>query len=405
MYIKRDIEERVKKINETFLVMLVTGPRQAGKTTILRELSEKNRKYVTLDDFANRQLAKEDPKTFLSKYKPPVIIDEVQYAPELFSYIKMYVDEKKEYGKIWLTGSQAFHMMKNVSDSLAGRVGIIQLYGLSNSEIKGYENEIFTLDFDELIKREEKRKIMDLSETYEMIFRGSKPVLYVNEKIERDDFYASYINTYITRDIRDLTQVADENTFYKFLTVVAARTSKELNYKDISNEIGVTEPTVKQWVSVLISSGIVYLLEPYYNNRIKRAIKTPRLYFMDTGLCAYLTKWSDKEVLEAGAMSGAFFETWVVSELVKNYYNSGKRPPFYYYRDKDGKEIDLIIEQNGTLYPIEIKKSGTPKRNAIKHFSVLEKTDMKVGSGGVICLTDKLIPIDEKNSFIPAWMI
>lgn len=405
MYIKRDIEERVKKINETFLVMLVTGPRQVGKTTILRELSEKNRKYVTLDDFANRQLAKEDPKTFLSKYKPPVIIDEVQYAPELFSYIKMYVDEKKEYGKIWLTGSQAFHMMKNVSDSLAGRVCIIQLYGLSNSEIKGYENEIFTLDFDELIKREEKRKIMDLSETYEMIFRGSKPVLYVNEKIERDDFYASYINTYITRDVRDLTQVADENTFYKFLTVIAARTSKELNYKDISNEIGVTEPTVKQWVSVLISSGIVYLLEPYYNNRIKRAIKTPRLYFMDTGLCAYLTKWSDKEVLEAGAMSGAFFETWVVSELVKNYYNSGKRPPFYYYRDKDGKEIDLIIEQNGTLYPIEIKKSGTPKRNAIKHFSVLEKTDMKVGSGGVICLTDKLIPIDEKNSFIPAWMI
>ena len=405
MYFNRNIEAKIKNLNESFPVILITGPRQVGKTTVLKWLAKENRRYVTLDDFRERQLAKEDPKSFLLKYKPPVIIDEVQYAPELFSYIKMHVDENKENGGFWLTGSQAFHMMKKVSDSLAGRVGILNMFGLSNSEINKSESPLYKPDFEMLMERIKTIKKMNMFEVYERIFMGCKPELYSNEKLDRDVFYSSYINTYITRDIRNLTQVADEASFFKFLTVVAARTSKEINYKEISNEIGISEPTIKKWISVLVSSGIVYLLQAYHNNRIKRTIKTPRLYFMDTGLCAYLTKWNSPEVLESGAMSGAFFETWVVSELIKNYYNLGKVPPFYYYRDKDGKEIDLIIEQNGTLYPIEIKKSSMPKRDSIKHFSVLEKTNMKIGNGSVICLIDDLLPINEKNWYVPAWLI
>lgn len=404
MYIKRELEKTVIEMSRNFPVLLVTGPRQVGKTTMLRNLADETRSYVTLDDPMVRAIAISDPTLFMQRYTPPIIIDEIQYAPNILPYIKMYVDEHKNKGDYWLTGSQMFHMMKNVSESLAGRVGIINMLGLSNNEICGNLSRPYITDGNILIEKYKKSKKQDLTDVFERIFKGSMPALYdINQNEE--SYYASYINTYLQRDIKDLTQVGDEMSFLKFLTACAARTGQMVNYTDIAKDLGISSPTAKQWLSILVSSGIVTLLEPYYNNALKRVVKSPNMYFLDTGLCAYLTRWTNPQSLEVGAMSGAFFETYVVSEIIKSYYNAGKRPPIYYYRDSDQKEIDLIIEQDGTLFPIEIKKSGTPDKNAIKHFSVLEKTKKTIGTGNVICLSKDILPIDEKNWYVPVWLI
>lgn len=404
MYIKRAIENTLKNISETFPVVLITGPRQVGKTTVLEQIKEDNRNYVTLDDPAIRLLAKTDPALFMQRYAPPLIIDEIQYAPELLPYIKMSVDKSKVMGSFWLTGSQMFHLMKNVSESLAGRVGIVNLLGLSNSEITNTTSVPFSTDIDVLMERIKTAKPQKLNEIYLNIWRGGMPRIY-DKSPDLSTFFSSYINLYIGRDIKDLTQVADEMSFLKFLTAVAARTGQMLNYAELAKEIGVSAPTIKQWISLLVTSGILYLLEPYHNNALKRIIKAPKMYFLDTGLAAHLLKWGDTEILERGAMSGAFFETYAVCEIIKSYYNAGKQPPIYYYRDKDQKEIDLIIEQNGTLYPIEIKKSASPNKDAIRHFNVLEKTNMPIGIGGVICMYTDLLPVDKNNWYIPVWLV
>ena len=405
MYIRRTMEKTVLNLQNSFPVLLITGPRQVGKTTMLKQLAEEGRKYVTLDDPLLRQLAVTEPALFLQRFEPPVIIDEIQYAPQLLSYIKMYVDEKKKNGDFWLTGSQVFHLMKNVSQSLAGRVGILNLLALSNSELMGGLALPFTTKPADLAQRLKTAKPLKLNEVFERIHKGSMPALYSSKNENIELFYSSYVQTHLQRDIKDLTQVGDELSFLRFLSCVAARTGQLVNYAELAKDTGISPPTAKQWLSVLVSSGIVTLIEPYFNNRLKRVIKSSKMYFLDTGLCAYLTRWTTFEALEAGAMSGPFFETWVVSEIFKTYLNVGKRPPLYYYRDKDQKEIDLIIHENDTLYPIEIKKSGNPSKKVVKNFTALKNTGLKVGSGSVICLASDLLPLNENNWIVPAWLI
>lgn len=404
MYYERTIEATVRNVSETFPVLLVAGPRQVGKTTLLLKLAEPERKQVSLDNPTIRSLARKDPELFLQRYAPPVLIDEVQYAPELFPYIKIIVDKNKRSGDFWLTGSQMFCMMKNVTETLAGRVGIVPMLGLSNSEIQGKHLLPFEVNASELMSKINHIKPMSLAEVFERIYKGSMPRLYEIEDVNRELYYESYLETYISRDIRSLDQVGDEAAYINFIKIVAARTATNVNYESLAQEAGVSAPTAKRWLSILVSCGIVLLIQPYSNNMLKRVIKSPRMYFADTGICAHLMGWGSPAVLENSAMSGAFFETWVVSEIYKSYLNAGKRPPLYFYRDSNKKEIDLIIYQNDTVYPIEIKKSSSPK-NAIKNFSVLSPLKSTIGEGAVICLSSDLLPIDDKNWYVPAWLI
>ncbi len=422
-YIKRIAEDTVRKVSATFPVVLVTGSRQVGKTTMLKKLAEEEekqgiyRKYVTLDDPDIRYLAKNDPALFLQRYTPPVLIDEIQYATELLPYIKIYADRCERKGDFWLTGSQIFRLMKNVSESLAGRVAILNLSGLSDAEIYGEPSAPFQTDSSFLVKRLENKKPRDLNELYSRIFKGSMPALYAEENMDWETYYRSYVETYLKRDIHDLTQVADEMQFYNFMTIAAAHTSKPIVYEELAQAAGISAPTAKKWLSVLVSSQIIVLVQPYNNNLLKRVVKMPQLHFLDTGLAAYLLKWGNPQALERGAMSGAFFESYVFSEIYKSYINFGKEPPIFYYRDKDKKEIDLLLFQNNILSPIEIKKSASPGKEAIKNFHVLnpvaennsfnglESLKIEIGTGSVICMAQNLIPIDGKNWYVPVWLI
>lgn len=422
-YIKRAAEKTIAQISNMFPVLLVTGPRQVGKTTLLQKLAETQetagikRKYVTLDDPDARYLAKHDPGLFLQRYSPPVLIDEIQYATELFPYIKINADRSKRKGDFWLTGSQAFRLMNHVSETLAGRVGIVNLLGLSDAEIYQTPSEPFTTNAERLINRLAVVKQRGLNEIYERIFRGSMPALYADEAIDWETYFRSYVDTYLQRDIRDLAQVADEMQFYNFMTIVAAHTAKPVVYGELAAMAGISAPTAKKWLSILVSSHIIALVQPYYNNALKRVVKMPLLHFLDTGLASYLLKWGSPETLEKGAMSGAIFESYVFSEIYKSYLNAGKEPPIFYYRDKDQKEIDLLIYQNGILSPIEIKKAASPGKSAIKNFHVLDQIPaaetfsglemfkVEIGTGSVVCMADDLLPVDAKNWYVPVWLI
>lgn len=399
-YIKRSAEEVIKKYEKMFKTILVTGARQVGKTTMLKNM-KKDINYITLDDMILNQEAVEDPNLFLKSNKPPIIIDEIQYAPNLLRNIKMIVDNSDKKALYYLTGSQQFNLMKDVSESLAGRVGILNLLGLSLREIERNEfNKPFVPTEEYLAEREKYKTNISYDEIWDIIHKGSMPALY-EEDSDPSIFYAMYVSTYIERDVRNLTQVGDTISFSKFMIALASRIGQLLNLDSIANEVGITVPTAQRWLSILEKSNIIYILEPYYNNIIKRTIKTPKVYFTNTGLAAYLTKWKNKEVLEAGTMAGNFFENFVIVEIIKSYYNSGElRPPVYFYRDKEKREIDLIIEQNGKLYPIEIKKSANPSKNMIENFKILEKVG-EVGEGAVICMYDRIIYLDEKNKVIP----
>ena len=413
MYIKRVMEKTIKKMVNEFPVIVISGARQVGKSTMLQMIKEDNMNYVTLDDLDARNLALSDPKYFLEQYSHPLLIDEIQYAPNLLPYIKMIVDDEKfkalknntELKSLfWLTGSQQFKVMKDVSESLAGRVGVLNLYSLSNSEIKGYERLLFTPKLDEL-KKNENIVHCDSKEIFERIFNGGMPSIATGA-IERSNYFSSYINTYIERDVKQLLNVGKTIEFYNFMQYIAVRTAQELNYSTIAKEIGVDSKTIKNWISILESSGIIYLLQPFSNNLSNRIIKAPKLYFMDTGLCSYLAKYPNPETLEIGALSGAIFETFVVSEIIKNITSHGldSKMNLYYYRDKDQKEVDLLYIEGDTIYPIEIKKGISPN-NPDKNFAVLSKYSNDIATGIVICMTQKLQPINKNCWLCPVSLL
>lgn len=407
-YINRAMEATFKRMAQEFSVILLTGPRQVGKTTMLKRLAEAegvNREYVTLDDITEREMAKNDPKLFLQLHKPPVFIDEVQYAPELFPYIKIYVDEHQQAGDFWLTGSQIFKLMDGVQESLAGRVCLLHMSPLSQAEACGCTSEPFTVDFERLLMRSKAVAPARIQEVFERIWRGGMPAIVSGVKKEQAAVYSSYISTYIDRDVKEIADRVDSFKFLNFVTVVAALTSQMVNYKTIADAVEISVPTVKNWLNILERLGIIFYLHPYSNNLLKRMVTKPKLYFYDSGLVAYLTKWTDSETLMNGAMSGAILENFVVSEIVKSYQNAGLEPFIYYYRDKDNKEIDIVLERNGTLYPLEVKKTMMPDKRWTNVFGVLDKTSLKRGTGGILCLSDKFTAFDRDNLIIPVWEI
>lgn len=404
MYVERTLKWPLAAASRQFPVILIPGPRQVGKTTLLRHASGAERRYVTLDDPQARTLANDDPGLFLQRFAPPVLIDEIQYAPELLPHIKMIVDSRQQPGDFWLTGSQQFHLMQGVSESLAGRVGIVNLLGFSRRELAGHSEWIEPFlpgDF-ETGAGDQPLGLMDL---YGAIWRGSLPRIALDAEVDRDLFYGSYVQTYLQRDVRALANVGDEMAFTKFLRATAARTGQLLNLADMARDVDVSPNTAKNWLSILKSSGIIYLLEPYYSNVTKRLVKTPKMYFLDTGLAAYLTEWSSPETLEAGAMSGAILESWAVAEVIRSYWHAGRQAPIYFYRDKELREIDLVIFRDGTLYPIEIKKTTAPTKKDIRNFSVLAQLDVPRGPGAVLCLTESPMPITETVWAIPVSQI
>ncbi len=390
---EREVKERIKKINDTFKVLVVIGPREVGKTTLLESVMPENMTKISLKDEILRREAKENPKIFLDSYPAPLFIDEVQYAPELFQYIKMKVDKDKTRGQYWLSGSQLFDLMKNVTESLADRAGIVKMNSFTYSEImRNTKKEAFNPD------NLKQRKYIDVNEIFERIFNGGMPELYDIENMDRNDFYYSYIDKYIEKDIKKIGNV---EAFKKFMKAVAIRTGTNLNYSDIANDVGVSVNTIKDWFSILVSIGLVYLLEPYSSNKIKRLTHMPKIIFMDLGLACYLANWESARALQLSNLSDNFFESYVISELIKSYENKGIHLEISHFRNKETEEIDLIIFKNNTLYPLVIKKTANPRKDMIKSFKHLEKTNMKIGNGGIICLYDKLMKIDEKNYIIP----
>ncbi|MEI3300368.1 MAG: ATP-binding protein [Eubacterium sp.] len=405
-YIARNLEKVVLEVTKEYPVVLVTGPRQVGKTTMLQKLMEgTDRNYVSLDDLNERNLAKTDPEMFLQLHKPPILIDEVQYAPELFAYIKIHVDKYHNAGDFWLAGSQVFKLMSGIQESLAGRVAVLSLTSLSQAEICGGEMQPFTLDIEEMSARRKERTKADTGVIFDRIFRGSMPAIVSEKNSNSQIFYSSYLTTYIERDVRELSDAIDSLKFLHFITAVAARCGQILNIAEIARDADINQKQAKSWLGVLETLGLIFYLHPYSNNMLKRLVKTPKLYFYDTGLVCYLTKWSSAETLQSGAMNGAILENYVVAEIRKTYLNCGKDPYMYYYRDKDAREIDIILEHDGVLNPIEIKKSANPGSELIKVFKLLDKSSAKRSKGAVVCMKPELLAIDRENYIIPVWMI
>ncbi|MDR1828028.1 MAG: DUF4143 domain-containing protein [Methylobacteriaceae bacterium] len=407
MYITRAIEGYLTEVSRQFPVVLLTGARQVGKTTVLRHLGGRDRTCISLDDPRHLELARADPALFLQRYPPPLLIDEIQYAPQLLPLIKMAVDAKRRPGAYWLTGSQQFHLMRGVSESLAGRVAVARLLGLSRREILGEEPaaEPFLPTEDGLRKRRDRARPLTLAGLYDTIHRGSFPSLISDKSLHPETYFGSFTATYLQRDVRDLARVGDEMAFLRFLRASAARTGQLLNISEVSRDAGVSPVTGGKWLSILEASGLIYLLEPWYANPTRRMVKRPKLYFLDTGLAAYLLDYVTPGTLEAGALTGAILETWIMGELLKSWWNNGLRAPFHYYRDHDQKEIDLLIIQNGVVHPLEFKKTASPGRHSVQHFSLLNKLGMPVGPGGVLCLTPDLMPLTDKFWSIPVSLL
>ncbi len=408
MYIKRHIEPVVSRMAKRKPVLVLTGARQVGKTTMLREVYH-GINYVALNRPLVRESARENPSMFFDIHKPPIVVDEIQKAAELFDYIKDLVDENKIKGQFYLTGSQSLKLMKNVSDSLAGRAGVIKLMGLSMRELSGVSYRTPFIPTTQHMDAIESKVKVDFDLMISFIHKGSFPELHETESDLRDwaDFYSSYLQTYIEKDIKDVLNIKDEAAFIKFVKSAASLTGEMLNLTTMAEICGKDVKTLRSWLSVLESSGLVYLLEPYYNNFNKRLVKTPKLYFLDTGLACWLLGWNTPEQLINGAMWGHIFESFVFAEILKSYYNDGiVKPPLYYYRDADKNEIDLLIEEGDTLHPIEIKTNSDPNKSMVKAFRCLDNNKIKkVGTGAVICLTKERLPLTDGVWTLPVWMI
>jgi predicted AAA+ superfamily ATPase len=419
-YIKRHLEDAMRRMEKMFAVLLVSGARQTGKTRLLRELYP-HLTYVSLDDAGQYQEAAFNPGGFFNKYSPPLVVDEVQYAPNLFPYIKLIADgvitngvhaetaaqiTGPHKGLFFMSGSQQYLLMKNVSESLVGRIGILNLYGLSRREIFGQSFNKPFLPVDEYYRERKPGAVyQSYDKLWEAIHRGSYPELQ-NSEIDRESFYSAYVKTYIERDVRQLVNVGDELSFYQFMTAMAARNGQLLNYASIAEDIGLSLPTIKRWTSILLASNVIFLLQPYHTNMLKRAVRTPKLYFLDSGLVCFLSRWNTPEALERGAAAGAVFESYCIAEIIKSYANAGRDPSLYFYRDKEKNEIDLLIHENATLYPVEIKKYTDPRPDDTKAFKCIEKIPgLTRGSGGILCLCDRPLMLGEKDTAIPLGYI
>lgn len=406
-YIRRELERKFLKMSQTFKAVMVVGARQVGKSTMLKHLcKDEHRTYVTMDDFQLRQFAQSDPKLFLQTYRPPILIDEAQKAPELFEQIKILCDESEERGLFWLTGSQSKKLRKRAGDSLAGRLCVLKMYSLSQRELLGvYPEEELDFSYPALVSRQQLFPAGSVLDTFGRIWRGGMPDVQALDQEQMQEYFNSYIETYLMRDAVDDNGITDTEGFRKLLRACAAFAGQLLNYNDLAVSAGITGATAKEWIKVLQSMGIITLLEPYASNELKRMVKTPKLYFCDTGLCAYLSSWTSRDVLMNGAASGHFFENYVVGEFVRNYAYGKSRVNLNFYRDRSMNEIDLIIEADGILHPVEIKKGSSPERKLVKVFSVLEKTGKPTGNGGIVCMIDMPLPIDEKNCYIPSGIL
>lgn len=406
-YLKRALESKFMEVNKDYSCIILIGPRQVGKSTMLKHLmSGTNRSEVTLDDMSERNLAKNDPALFLELHPAPILIDEIQYAPELFSYIKIAIDKGAAPGSYWLTGSQAFRLMELAQESLAGRAAILHMSALSQSELYGdSSNTPFCVDLQSITKRKDTHIAATPAEIYERIWNGSMPGHRSGKYKDRDVFYSSYIQTYIDRDVSDMIPGVNKLLYADFIRAAACRAGQMLNIHDIANDVGVSDDTAKRWLTVMEKSEVIFYLRPYSNNLLKRAIKTPKMYFFDTGLVSYLTKYSSPEILQSGAINGAVLENYIVGEIIKTYHNSAKECFIHYYRDKESNEIDIVLESDGMLHPIEIKKSSNPGSELIGAFNILDKASVPRGTGAIICLKNELSAIDRQNLIVPVWMI
>ena len=390
-YYPRTISTRLQYMSAHFPCVLLLGARQVGKSTILEEILPEGMHYVTLDNYVEAEKANQDPIGFLEEHPAPLFIDEVQYAPALMRAIKMKVDASKQNGMYWMTGSQQFHLMQGISESLAGRVGILDLYTFSQREILNAGNNAPIFQPEEPAKYAEGITPCNIHELYRRIWRGGYPILHKDEGMEPNVYFDSYVRSFLERDVRHLTQVSNLASFMKFLRSAALRTGQQIVYSELARDAEITPNTAKAWLSILETTGIISILHPYSVNSIKRLTKTPKLYFMDTGLCCWLAQWDNPTALMNSAYSGAILETWVYGQLLRSFSHNGKRPQLYFFRDAKGTaEVDFLLIQNGGIYPIEVKRSSSPAESDLKHVAKIPTNRLELRPGIIMCTTDRI---------------